>query len=184
VFPGRFSVLQPLPVAPVLGIPLLLGRRRRPVALPGLPFRPLPRCLAAFFAAIPLARMPRPEPLRASLQQTAARPWPSADRTFWSARRLLFQMACRILRKAHGRWMLPEAQALERNANPLQATTISGSAILYRRRCPRFFPPFRRGCVEVNSLCNQLFAPWLISLNRGSTRRHQPTTAWPPLAPP
>src|SRR5690349_12764731 len=39
LFLWRFSALQPLPVAPALVIPLLLGRRRRPIALPGFPFR-------------------------------------------------------------------------------------------------------------------------------------------------
>lgn len=97
--------------------------------------------------------------------------------------------------------MLPEAQALERNANPLQATTISGSSNTLSQPMALIFPAVAVRLCGVDFFCNQLFASWLGSRgilvgpisqrNRtgsfaepGSRRRYQPTTAWPPLAPP
>jgi hypothetical protein len=115
--------LDPLPVAPVLAVPFLLARFRRPVALLRLPPRPFSRCLPAALAAIALARLPGMKTLFAPFQQTPSHPRPAGHSP---TRLLLFEMACRTLGRP---WevRLPEAQALKGKITPLQ-----GAAYLSR----------------------------------------------------
>ena len=112
---GAFPVPCALPVAPALAVPFLFARRRRPVVLLRLPARPAARLPAALLAAIALVRLPRMEALPASFEQTPPRPG-----TLPPASRLLFDMGCRTLKKAHGRSRLPEAPCPGEGAIALQ----------------------------------------------------------------
>jgi len=63
----RFTAFDALPVALALPVSLPLAGRRRPISLLGFPLRPLPRRLAAAWAAITLTRLPRMKALPAAL---------------------------------------------------------------------------------------------------------------------
>src|SRR5579862_4660329 len=97
-----FPAFDALPVTPALAIAFLLARRRFPVALLGLPLRPLPRFFPAMLAAVPLARLLRMKLLFTPFEQTRPRarlpcsalPPPS---------RLIFPRTCNTLGRAHGR---------------------------------------------------------------------------------
>ena len=102
LFLRLFSGFQPFPVAPALPVPFLFARRRSPPDPPSLPLCPLARLLLAVLTTISLACMSRTEPLFASLEQTLPRPRP-AHCSPAPTRRLLFEMPCRILGRAHGR---------------------------------------------------------------------------------
>ena len=144
---GLFPVADALPVPPALPVAFLSAGRRRPVLLLGLPVPPLPCCLTALTAAIPLMRSARAEPPFAAFQQTWAgsrpghRPLPSAGtlRTVW--------LACTILGRAHGRSRLPEAPAPERTPLLSGATAgirFSATSTLTARHASPAFP--RLGC--------------------------------------
>jgi len=107
-----FPASNPLPVAPVLSGPSLFACPRRPVSLLRLPPRPFPRCLPAALATIALACLPGMKALLASFEQTAPHARPACQ-SLPPASRLIFGMDCRTLGRAHGRWWLPEAPALE-----------------------------------------------------------------------
>ena len=97
-----FPAFDALPVTPALPVAFLLARSRLPVALLGLPSRPLPRRLPALLAAIALARLPRMESVARTLSadNTAA----AADaRMLPPSTRLPFARTCKILGRAHGR---------------------------------------------------------------------------------
>src|ERR1017187_170613 len=96
-----FSVLDALPVASALTVPLLLAGPGRPISFLGLPARPFPRRLPALFAAITLARLSGSESLLAPFQQTAPHPRPTGQSL--PPALLIFGMTCRILGRAHGR---------------------------------------------------------------------------------
>ena len=96
-----FPLFGALPVPPALPIAFFFARRRRPVALLGLPSRPLPRRLPALWAAIALTRRNGTKTPIAAFQQTAARPRRAAW-VFPPAVFLIFGGACRILDRAHG----------------------------------------------------------------------------------
>jgi hypothetical protein len=132
----RLSVSNALPVALALTVPFLSARHRGPVSLLGLPPRPCPRQFPALVAAKALSRVSRSKALLASFEQAPPRPGP-ARQPLPPAGLLILGMACRILGRAHGRSLLPEALAPEGNALLSGAQQIFGSVRtqqLYRKR--------------------------------------------------
>ena len=123
----RFPVFDALTVAPALPIALLLARHRFPVSLLCLPPRPFPRFLPAAIPAIALACLLRAKEMLAAFQQTTPEPRPPGP-VLPAAGRLILTLACRTLRRAHGRSRLPEALALEGNAVPSGAEPTESDA--------------------------------------------------------
>ena len=145
-FSGAFWLLTPLAVTPALPVALLFARRRRPLSLLRLPPRPLRAASGSSSLQYRWRACRGCKPPLASLQQTLPGPR-TAHAALSPAVFACFPEACRILGRAHGRW-LPEAQALEGNANPLRATMIflQRKSILYLRRCVDFSRPAWRLC--------------------------------------
>ena len=136
-------------------VPFLFARRRGPVALLGLPPRPGPRRLPALLAAITLPRVSWPKALLTSFEQAPPGPGP-ARQPLPPAGLLILGMACRILGRAQGRSLLPEALAPEGDALLSGAQQIFGSVRtqqLYRKK------PDARGFVS--SVFSPSVAPWL-----------------------
>ena len=111
---GGFRLLT-LPIVPALPVAFLFAGCGDPIFLLRLPPRPNPRRLPAPVAAIALPRVSRPKAPLASLEQASPRPRP-AHPPLPPTGLLIFGMVCRILRRAHGRSLLPDALALEGNA--------------------------------------------------------------------
>ena len=130
-----FSLLTAFPVSPALLSPLLFAAIGLPVVVLRFPLSPVPCFFPALLAAVARKRMNGTKSTLASLQQTS-----SSARTSHSPRlpcgfvllNLIFSGSWKIFTRAHGRCLLPEAQASKRIAllfgAPLSGT---GSPLLY-----------------------------------------------------
>jgi len=130
-----FSLLTALPVSPALLSPLVFAAIGLPVVVLRFPLSPVPCFFPALLAAVARKRMNGTKSTLASLQQTS-----SSARTSHSPRlpcgfvllNLIFSGSWKIFTRAHGRCLLPEAQASKRIAllfgAPLSGT---GSPLLY-----------------------------------------------------
>jgi len=118
--------------------------------------------------------------LLASFQQTTPHPRPAGE-SLPPASLLIFGMGCRTLGRAHGRWWLPEAPALERDlllsgaqtSGSLRINTVTepkGSNLVERHYHPRPVWPWL-----------QLHAAWVILgrhrwVSSGARRREHRTS--------
>ena len=101
------------PVSPALRSPFLFASFGLAIAMPRLPLSPLPCCFSALLAAVTRQRMNRAKSPLASFQQTNPMTWVS-DSPFPggpAGARLIFLASWTIFTRAHGRCLLPEAQA-------------------------------------------------------------------------
>ena len=109
-----FSLLTALPVSPALLSPLVFAAIGLPVVVLRFPLSPVPCFFPALLAAVARKRMNGTKSTLASLQQTS-----SGARTSHSPRlpcgfvlvNLIFFGSWTIFTRAHGRCLLPEAQA-------------------------------------------------------------------------
>jgi hypothetical protein len=137
-------------VAPTLCPPLLLPRVRVAIPVPCLPLSPSPCLFTAFLAAVTHQGAGRSEPSLASLQQAHSLPRPPSSPPRLCASQMLgliFFCGWMIFRRAHGRCLLPEAQASKREL------LLPFGAPLCRDRTPLLYLSLRNQRSWRESVC-------------------------------
>jgi hypothetical protein len=101
------------PVSPALRLPFLLASFGLAIAMPCLPLSPLSCFFSTLRAAVARQRMNRAKSPLAPFQQTSPMTWMSNSRFTGSSEMavLIFLDSWTIFTRAHGRCLLPEAQA-------------------------------------------------------------------------
>jgi hypothetical protein len=131
---GFFRPLATDPVAPTLRLPLLLAALGLAVAMLRPPLPPSSGLLPASIAAVARRGVAGPEPPLASLQQTnpTSRTASSASLPRGSETAvLIFPGSWTIFTRAHGRCLLPEAQASKGTLSPSGHLLCSGRNLRY-----------------------------------------------------